>query len=119
MSAVRQCEIVDCGNAAASDALPLRCYEHAPGRKDDSDKLRWDLLPWLGARAVVAVLTYGARKYSPGNWRRVSEPRDRYFAAAQRHVTAWWGGEKVDPESGELHLAHAICCLLFLLELDA
>mgnify|MGYP007111985039 FL=1 len=30
------------------------------------------------------------------------------------HFTAWQSGELVDPETGESHLDHAICCLLFL-----
>jgi ribosomal protein L32 len=29
---------------------------------------------------------------------------------------SWWGGEQRDPETGENHLAHAICCVAFLLE---
>ena len=40
----------------------------------------------------------------------------RYFAAMCRHVFAWWGGEDADPETGYSHLAHAGCCLLFLME---
>lgn len=35
-----------------------------------------------------------------------------------RHLTAWWGGEKSDPESGEHHLAHLGCCVIFLLWFD-
>ena len=32
----------------------------------------------------------------------------------QRHIDAWWQGEQKDPETGEHHLAHAICCGMFL-----
>lgn len=28
---------------------------------------------------------------------------------------SWVAGERCDPETGESHLAHAACCLLFLL----
>ncbi len=89
------------------------------GRKDDTGKARWDLLPLRAASAIVRVLTYGARKYAPENWRKVPDGRDRYFAAALRHLVAWRGGEAIDPESGEPHLAHAACCLFFLLEIEA
>jgi hypothetical protein len=89
-----------------------------PGVKADLDKPRWDLLPFVATAVVVDVLTYGARKYSPDNWRHVPDARRRYFAAAMRHLVAWFAGERVDPESGRPHLAHATCCLLFLLELD-
>ena len=56
--------------------------------------------------------------YGPDNWRRVTDAKNRYFAAMVRHITAWWGGEKFDPESGLHHLAHAGCCLLFLMWFD-
>jgi hypothetical protein len=29
---------------------------------------------------------------------------------------AWWRGEDTDPETGLSHLAHAGCCLMFLME---
>jgi Domain of unknown function (DUF5664) len=88
------------------------------GEKFDGDKPRWDLLPMQAVRAAVLVLTYGARKYAPDNWRKVPDARARYYAAAMRHLSAWWTGEKLDPESGHQHLAHALCCLLFLAELE-
>lgn len=91
----------------------------SPGIKYDTGKDPWDLLPWGAVREVVAVLGHGARKYGPGNWKKVPGARKRYFAAAQRHMLAWWGGEKIDPESGLSHLAHAVCCLLFLIFRDA
>jgi hypothetical protein len=86
-----------------------------PGDKHDDGKARWDLVPDAPLRAVVMVLTYGAKKYAPEGWRQVSEPRRRYYAAAMRHLDAWRGGEILDTESGLPHLAHAACCLLFLL----
>ena len=85
------------------------------GRKDDSKKPRWELLP-MGP--VVKVLTMGATKYAPDNWQLVADSRRRYYAAALRHLVAWWGGEKTDPESGLSHLAHAACNLLFLAWFD-
>lgn len=88
------------------------------GRKFDAIKDRWDLLPWDAAAEIVKVLTFGARKYAPNNWKYVDQARDRYFAALQRHMSAWWGGERLDPETGLSHLAHAGCCLLFLLSLE-
>ena len=38
--------------------------------------------------------------------------------AMRRHVSAFRQGERVDPDSGKHHLAHAVCCLLFMLEND-
>ena len=88
------------------------------GMKFDSEKPRWDLLPFESLTDIVLVLTYGAKKYAPENWRKVNDWRDRYFAALLRHLVAWKQGEKIDPESNLPHLAHAGCCLLFLLALD-
>lgn len=85
------------------------------GRKDDAGKPRWDLLPVGPAREVVRALTHGAARYGDDNWRRVEEPRRRYYAAALRHMTTWFDGELLDPDTGLSHLAHAACCLLFLL----
>lgn len=86
------------------------------GIKYDTDKDRWDLLPWESVREVVKVITFGAKKYSDNNWRKVS--KDRYFAAAHRHLVAYRLGEIKDSESSFEHLAHAICCILFIMELD-
>ena len=86
------------------------------GRKFDAGKLQYGLLPPEALRQTVEVLTYGATKYAPDNWRYVPEAKRRYFDAAQRHIWAWKAGEENDSETGASHLAHAICCLMFLLE---
>ena len=88
------------------------------GTKHDTDKPRFDLLPTLAIESVARVLTFGASKYSADNWRHVDGWRWRYFSAAMRHLWAWKRGEINDPESGESHLAHAVYCILFCMELD-
>jgi Domain of unknown function (DUF5664) len=100
-------------NGTAEAARP---FTSQAGRKYDQDKPRYDLIQTKAIGAYVRVLTYGAEKYAPDNWRRVEDRRRRYFAAALRHLMSWWGGEQRDPETGENHLAHAICCVAFLLE---
>jgi hypothetical protein len=85
------------------------------GRKDDQGKLQWSLLPVKPVEAVLRVLMFGAKKYAPGNWMRVDNAEERYFDAALRHLMAWRAGEQRDPESGQPHLAHAGCCILFML----
>lgn len=88
------------------------------GKKHDTGKLRYDLLPVDAEAMIVQVLTFGADKYGPENWRQVPDKDARYYAACRRHLEAWRRGELVDPESGQHHLSHAVCCLLFLLQLD-
>lgn len=84
------------------------------GTKYDSGKLQWSLLPFGPLSDVVKVLMFGAKKYAPDNWKKV-EPPSRYGDAAMRHLIAYLEGEKIDPESGLPHLAHLVCCALFLL----
>jgi hypothetical protein len=86
------------------------------GQKFDSDKLRWDLLPMRPIEDAIKVLTFGASKYGPNNWRYVEEAKERYFAALMRHIAAYRKGESLDPESGLSHLAHAMCNIIFLTE---
>lgn len=88
------------------------------GRKFDVGKLEYGLLPPLALEETVKVLTFGAQKYERDNWQRVPDSKRRYFDALQRHVWAWKQGETFDPESGIHHLAHAMCCLMFLYEHD-
>lgn len=88
------------------------------GQKHDKDKPRFSLLPGGPLLQVVQVLEYGAKKYAPDNWKRVPDPKLRYFDAAMRHLWAWHRGEEVDPESGLSHLAHAACSLLFMLHFE-
>lgn len=88
------------------------------GVKYDSGKPQWSLLPFKALTEVVEVLTYGAKKYAPDNWKKVPDARRRYIDAGFRHFTAYASGETRDPETGKHHLAHAICCLLYLIAFD-
>ena len=88
------------------------------GVKFDQEKPQWTLVPFKAFDHVVEVLTIGARKYAPDNWKKVPNARQRYIDAAFRHMSAYAGGEKLDAETGKNHLAHAVCCLLFLLAFD-
>ena len=88
------------------------------GLKFDSEKPRMDLLPPKSIFEVAKVLGFGAEKYGPENWRLLENLQDRYTAGALRHIFAHMDGEDLDPESGMSHLAHALCCLLFKLEIE-
>jgi hypothetical protein len=87
-------------------------------RKDDQGKLRMDLLSPDFLEGVAKILTLGAAKYGARNYINCKEPYERYYAALQRHLTAYARGELVDQESGESHLLHAACCLQFLYEYE-
>lgn len=91
--------------------------EIGEGWKDDSGKDPWHLLPFDALLAIVKVLAFGARKYGLRNWEN-GFAWSRAFAAAQRHASAWWQGEGVDPETGMSHLWHWGCCVLFLISFE-
>ena len=88
------------------------------GVKYDNGKPQWSLLPFEALEEVVEVLTSGAKKYAPDNWKFVPDADARYMDAAFRHMAQYMQGEQYDEETGSNHLAHAVCCLLFKLWFD-
>jgi hypothetical protein len=86
------------------------------GVKYDSKKPDYSLIPPHALDDVAKVLTYGAQKYDRHNWKQLENLDTRYFAAAQRHLWAIQRGEILDEETGLHHAAHAICCMMFMLE---
>ena len=84
-------------------------------KKHDSGKPRFDLVPHGSLLAIAKVMTYGAEKYGERNWEK-GLPMGRLYAAAQRHLIAWWSGEDTDSETDESHLAHACSCLMMILQ---
>jgi hypothetical protein len=85
--------------------------------KFDGDKLPLHLLSTEAMNQTAAVLKFGAQKYAEHNWRNGFD-WSRPLSAAMRHITAFNDGEDRDPESGLSHLAHAACCIMFLLEFE-
>lgn len=88
------------------------------GRKFDQGKRKLSLLPAGVLNETLDVLLFGASKYAEDNWKYVPGARKRYYDALYRHVDLWWSGEKTDPETGKHHLAHAVCCAMFLMWFD-
>lgn len=89
------------------------------GRKYDSGKLRWDLLPIEEVEQIVAVMSMGSVKYGDNNWQQLDNGIERYYAALMRHLVAWRKGEDTDKESGLSHLAHCATNIIFLMYLEA
>lgn len=87
------------------------------GHKDDGGKVRVGLFSGLVLLATSKVLMFGAAKYADRNWEK-GISYERCFSALQRHLWAWWHGQDNDPEWDQHHLAHAMCCLMFLLHYE-
>lgn len=82
--------------------------------KYDNEKIRLDLLPVESLEEIAKVLSFGAKKYEDWNWAKGFK-WSRLLGATMRHLFSFARGEDVDPESGLSHLAHAGCCVLFLI----
>lgn len=85
--------------------------------KNDKGKPRYSLIPPVALHYTAEVLTFGAQKYASNNWRNCDD-LSRYMDAGMRHIEAYRRGEVLDPETNLPHLAHAVCCLMFIMELD-
>lgn len=94
----------------------IDCYKERleeGGRKSDSGKAPMHLIPPEAFWGLASVLQFGARKYEDRNWEKGMD-YSRVYSSTLRHLTAWWGGENNDPESGLNHLLHALCGCVFL-----
>ena len=88
--------------------------ETETGCLKDEKLARYDLIPDDVLRALAEHYGRGAQKYPPRNWEKGQE-FGKNFAAAQRHLWAWWGGEDTDPENGAPHLVAAAWNIFALL----
>lgn len=91
----------------------IEAKKMSEAKKNDSEKIRLDLIPPEALNAVGRAFTFGAKKYSADNWRGGFEWR-RLIGASIRHINAFNGGEDLDPESGLCHIDHALACLAML-----
>jgi hypothetical protein len=102
--------------------LPSRDGKEGPdlsaGLKYDYNKIQMELLPLRELREVARVLTYGAKKYAPDNWKKVPNAKERYAGALLRHFTEYREGNIFDRETCPnpiRHIAQVACNALFLL----
>lgn len=86
------------------------------GKKLDGGKPPMSLLDRHALEEIAMVLRFGAAKYERDNWRKGIN-YTRLTDAALRHIYAFVDGEDKDPESNLSHIAHAGCCILFLLRM--
>lgn len=71
-------------------------------------------IPFHLMGGVARVLMGGMQKYKPLNWAK-GMVWSVCYDCALRHLFKWWyAHEENDPESGEHHLDHVMCNVLFL-----
>ncbi len=107
----------DC-EAKVQEAVDGMKQDMTEAVKDDDGKLRYDLVPVEALEEIVKVLTFGAGKYKPRNWEKGFD-YGRVYAALERHMKEWWKNPGALDEDTKLsHLAHAGCCIFFLLTFE-
>jgi hypothetical protein len=98
------------------DTGEVRVVDPETGGEKGSKLARFDLIPHEALTALAEHFGRGAEKYEDRNWERGYDWA-LTFAALNRHLWAWWGGEDLDPETGSPHMAavawHAFVALTF------
>lgn len=107
------------GGNSLGFADPLRTTVHPTGAaKESGGKPPISLVPSEFIKGAARAFAFGAKKYSPYNWRK-GIPTSKLYDALQRHLLAWNGGEDVADDSGLSHLDHAAACLAMLMQTAA
>ena len=83
--------------------------------KNDSDKIRFSLLPIRPLIELVKNFTQGAVKNGVRSWEK-GMAWSRAFDAIQRHCWEWLNGEDYDKETGIHHMACVAFWALALME---
>ena len=55
----------------------LENIKNGVGAKFDFGKAQWSLLPWDDVEQIVRVLEFGAKKYTPENWKKLPKGKKR------------------------------------------
>jgi hypothetical protein len=78
-------------------------------------KLAFSVLPWRVLCRVALAMMEGAAKYGRHNYREAGVRASVYFdAVVGRHLTSWWEGEDIDPDSTLNHIDKAIAGLMVM-----
>ena len=81
-----------------------------------SDKIPMHLFPETAVVYGAMALLDGALKYGRTNWRVAGVRASIYVDAAKRHLSKWFEGQDIDEDSGLPHLAHALACIVIIID---
>ena len=76
------------------------------GASKGTKEERFDLIPVPALTQLARLYGKGAVKYAAHNW-RLGYDWSKSYAAAQRHMNAFWAGEDIDPETQVPHVINA------------
>lgn len=77
-------------------------------------KVPFSVIPMGVMSELGLAMMEGARKYGRHNYRTAGIRASVYVDAAFRHITDWWEGADLDPDSGLSHITKAIATLTVL-----
>lgn len=77
-------------------------------------KVAFSVVPAEVMAEVALGLMEGARKYGRHNYREAGVTASVYYDATFRHLTDWWEGTDIDPDSDLNHITKAITSLVVL-----
>ena len=83
------------------------------GRRYNTGKAKWGLVPFFALIPMVKVLEFGSRKYDDWNWTKGLSWVSTYESML-RHTFDSMFGEDHDKESKILHIGHIMCNILFI-----
>jgi len=84
------------------------------GARANAGKIDLTLVPMILLGGVSRVFMGGCLKYQDWNWAKGMKWGSA-MACTLRHLFKWWfGGEDIDPESGEHHLDHVLANVFML-----
>jgi hypothetical protein len=92
--------------SASADTGEERIVDPVTGGAKGRKLARHELLPPEALTAIAERFGLGAAKYEDRNWEKGYDWSLSY-GAMQRHLLAFWGGEDLDEEFGDSHLAAA------------
>jgi len=81
-----------------------------------SKKPDYGYVPMAPLYEVGKAMRDGAQKYGPFNWREQPVNANVYVNAARRHLDLWAAGEEIADDSKVHHLAHAMACMVILMD---
>lgn len=98
------------------DSSTISPKQEGEALKYDNNKTDWAILPLGAVEEIIKVMKFGEVKYARGNFASSTGlSYTRLLNALVRHTFSFMRGEDLDPESGLHHMAHAGCCVLFIL----
>jgi len=86
--------------------------EETKGLRFNQGKRKWSLVDYKSLEPMIEVLEFGAKKYSPDNWKKGLDKKE-ILESMMRHLAALMDGQSNDPETELSHMGHIMCNAMF------